>query len=162
MNCPIQSRNPETLVAYAAGTLNPETARALEGHLADCADCRSMAAEQTAVWKALDAWEAPEVSCDFDRRLYGRIDREVRFSWWERCTRLFRAMPLRQAVPLTASAGLLLMAGLLLEHPGPSVGVRPRAEIVRANQVERTLDDLDLLRQFGTPEPTESVDRDAM
>jgi len=162
MNCPIQNRNPEALVAYTAGALDREAARALERHMADCAACRSMAADQAAVWKALDAWEAPAISPDFDRRLYRRIDREVRFSWWDRLTRAFRPMPLRQALPVTASAGLLLMAGLLLQHPGPSTRVAPRGEIVRANQVESTLDDLDLLRQFGAPDSAESAHPDAM
>jgi anti-sigma factor RsiW len=161
MNCPIQSRNPERFVAYAAGTLDPETARALERHLAECAACRSIAADQTAVWKALDAWEAPPLSPNFDQRLYRRIDQEVRFSWWDRLARTFRPMPLRQAVPLTASAGLLLVAGLLLQHPGTIAPVAPRGEIVRANQVERTLDDLDLLRLLGTADSTQSVHPDA-
>jgi len=162
MNCLSEDRNPEMLVAYAAGALDPETARALERHLAGCAACRSMAADQIAVWKALDAWEAPAVSPDFDRRLYRRIDQGVRLSWWERLTRPFRPMPLRQALPLTASAGLLLMAGLLLQHPRPIAPVDRHSEVVRANQVERTLDDLDLLRQFGTADSTESAHPDAM
>jgi anti-sigma factor RsiW len=162
MNCPIQSGNPEMLVAHAAGALDLETAGALEQHLAGCAACRSVAADQAAVWKALDAWEAPPVSPDFDRRLYRRIDEGVRLSWWERLTRPFRPMPLRQTLPLTATAGLLLMAGLLLQHPGPIAPVAPRAEIVRANQVESTLDDLDLLRQFGTADSAESAHPDAL
>jgi len=162
MNCPLEDRNPEMLVAYAAGELDLETARVLEEHLAGCATCRLVAADQTAVWKALDAWDAPSVSPDFDRRLYRRIDEGVRFSWWERITRPFRPMPLRQALPLTASAGLLLMAGLLLQHPGPLAPVAPHSEIVRANQVENTLDDLDLLRQFGAADSAESVHPDAM
>ena len=133
MNCPIESRNPEMLVAYAAGELDLETARALERHLAGCAACRSVAADQAAVWKALDAWEAPAVSPDFNRRLYRRIEQGVRLSWWERLTRTFRPMPLRQALPLTATAGLLLMAGLLLQHPTP---VAP-ARTARRNRARR-------------------------
>lgn len=121
-----------------------------------------MAEDQTAVWKALDAWESPAVSSDFDRRLYRRIDQEVRFSWWERLLRPFRPMPLRQALPLTASAGLLLIAGLLLKHPGPTAPAARHGEVVRANQVERTLDDLDLLRQFGRSDSAESGHPNAM
>lgn len=162
MNCPIEARKPEMLVAYIAGQLDPEAARALERHLADCAACRSMAQDQAAVWKALDAWEAPPVSPDFDRRLYCRIDQGLRFSWWERLTRPFRPMPLRQALPLTALAGLLLIASLLLRHPSPNAPVSPRGEVVRASQVESTLDDLDLLRQFGTADSTESAHPNAM
>jgi anti-sigma factor RsiW len=161
MNCPIQSRDPERLVAYAAGMLDPEAARALERHLGDCVDCRSMAADQAAVWKALDAWEAPPVSPNFDRRLYRRIDQGARLSWLDRLTRGFERMPLRQALPLTASAGLLLAAGLILQHPGYRAPDARGGEIVRANQVERTLDDLDLLRQFGTADSGESAHPDA-
>lgn len=162
MNCPIEDRNPEVLMAYAAGELDPETARPLELHLAGCAVCRPVAAGQIAVGKALDAWEAPAVSPDFDRRLHRRIDHELRLSWWERLTRPLLLMPLRQALPLTASAGLLLMAGLLLQHPGSLAPVAPHREVVHASQVERTLDDLDLLRQLGTADTAESGHPHAM
>ncbi|MGD0361098.1 MAG: zf-HC2 domain-containing protein [Bryobacteraceae bacterium] len=162
MNCPIESREPEILVAYAAGELELETARALERHLDGCAACRLMVADQAVVWRALDAWEAPSVSPDFDRRLYRRIDDGVRLTWWERITRPFRPMPLRQALPLTASAGLLLMAGLLLQHPTPVAPAAPAGQIVRANQVERTLDDLELLRHFNAADTDQSPHPDAM
>jgi anti-sigma factor RsiW len=162
MNCLSEGRKPEMLVAYAAGALDAETAHAVEEHLAGCDACRSMAADQIAVWKALEAWEAPVVSPDFDRRLYLRIDQEAHLSWWQRLTRPFRFMPLRQALPLTASAGLLLIAGLLLQFPGPRARVAPRPEVVRANQVERALDDLDLLGQFGASSSSESAHPDAM
>jgi anti-sigma factor RsiW len=157
MNCPIQDHNSEILVAYTAGQLDQEAAQELGRHLAGCAPCRSMAAEQAAVWKALDAWEAPAVSPDFDRRLCRRIEQGARLSWWERLIRPFRSIPLRQAVPLTASAGLLLMVALLLQHPGSIVPATPRGDLVRAIQVEKTLDDLDLLRQFSTADSAESV-----
>jgi anti-sigma factor RsiW len=156
MNCPIQDHNSEMLVAYTAGQLDQETVQELGRHLAGCAACRSMAAEQAAVWKALDAWEAPAVSPDFDRRLCRRIEQGARLSWWERLVRPFRSMPLRQAFPLTASAGLLLTAALLLQHPGSIVPAKPRGDLVRANQVEKTLDDLDLLRQFSAADSAES------
>lgn len=149
------------LVAYTAGELDLATARALEAHLAGCPACRSLAAEQAAVWTALDAWEAPPISPDFDRRLYRRIEQEARFPWWARLARPFRLMPLRQALPLTATAGLLLMAGLLLRHPA-TAPVPTRAESVRAEQVERTLDDLELLRQFTPAGSAESGHSDAL
>lgn len=162
MNCPIESRNPEMLVAFAAAELDLETAGALERHLAACPACRSLAAEQAAVWKALDAWEAPPVSPDFDQRLYRRIGGDAPASWWQRVTSLFRPLPLRRALPLTAIAGLLLMAGLLLQHQGKVAPVEPRGESVRAKQVETTLDDLELLQQFGAAGSAESGHPDAM
>ena len=138
MNCPLESRHPEILVDYAAGALDPEATHALEEHLADCVRCRSMAAEQKAVWLALDAWEAPAASPNFDRRLYSRIAAGVHFSWWER------------------------VAGLILQHPRLEAPRVEQHEIVRANQLEKTLDDLELLRQFATSDNAESVQRDAM
>jgi anti-sigma factor RsiW len=156
MNCPIEERHPEILVAYVAGELAAETARALERHVGGCAACRPVVAGQSAVWKTLDAWGAPPVSPDFDRRLYRRIDEDARRPWWERLVRPFRLMPLRQVLPLTACAGLLLVAGLLLQNPGIIAPVAEHREAVRANQVENTLDDLDLLRQFGAADSAES------
>jgi len=156
MNCPLASHNPEMLVDYAAGQLNSESRCAFEQHMADCASCRATAAEQAAVWSALDAWEAPALPADFDRRLYGRIDQGARLSWWERLIRPLRPMPLRAVLPLTATAGLLLMAGLLLEHQGPVTPAASSGRVVRAEQVERTLDDLDLLGQFNSASSSES------
>jgi hypothetical protein len=71
-------------------------------------------------------------------------------------------MPLRQALPLTAVAGLLLMASLLLHRTGPTAPVASQHEVVGANQVESTLDDLDLLRQLSTADSAESGHPDAM
>jgi len=149
------------LVAYAAGELDLETAAELESHLAGCSACRLLAAEQAAVWKNLEAWEAPPIAPDFDRRLYRRIREDVHFSWWERILRPFRPMPLRQALPLTVSACLLLMAGFVIERPGKTGPVAPHRETVRVDQVERTLDDLELLGQVGMNQ-TESVHSHAM
>jgi anti-sigma factor RsiW len=161
MNCPMESRNTELLVAYAAGELDLETAAALEPHLTDCPACRSLAAAQGAVWKAMDVWEAPPVSPDFDERLYSRIRREARSSWMERLSRALIPMSLSRALPLTAMACLLLVAGVLLKHPGAVTRVEPSAEAVRVDQVEHTLDDLELL-QFGIASQGESKHADAM
>lgn len=147
MNCPMEERNPELLVAYAAGRLDSETGVLVERHLADCAECREAAAAQASLWKALDFWEAPPVSLDFDQRLYRRISEERRQPWWERA---FRPLPLRTVVPVTATACLLIVAGWLLDHPGKFTQIGAHKEKVRVEQVERTLDDLDLLQSGMT------------
>jgi len=162
MNCPMEDRHSETLVAYAAGELDRETAAAIERHLSVCPACRSMAAEQAALWNTLDIWEAPPVSSDFDRRLYGRIRNEARLSWWERLSRPFRPMPLRQALPLAATTCLLVIASFLVQQPDKLAPVQPSSEVVQADQVERTLDDLELLRQFGTANQAETPPFDTM
>jgi anti-sigma factor RsiW len=162
MNCPMEDRNPETLVAYAAGELDRDTAASIEQHLRGCPACRSVALEQAALWKTLDIWEAPPVSADFDQRLYSRIRDEVHLSWWERLSRPFRPMPLRQALPLGATACLLVIASFLVQQPDKLAPSYPRGEVVRADQVERTLDDLELLRQFGTANQAEASHSETM
>ncbi len=39
------------------------------------------------LWSVLDEWEAPEVSRDFNRRLYARIERESTGGWLARLLR---------------------------------------------------------------------------
>jgi anti-sigma factor RsiW len=162
MNCPMEDRNSEKLVAYAAGELDRKTSAAIERHLSACPACRSLAAEQAALWNTLDIWEAPPVSSDFDRLLYRRIRDEVRLSWWERLSRPFRPMPLRQALPLGATACLLVIAVFLVQQPDRLAPVHPSGESVRADQVERTLDDLELLRQFDKANQAETPPSDTM
>lgn len=161
MICPIESRHPETLLDYVAGTLDARTVRTLEEHFAVCAECASSVADQSAIWAALDNWEAPAVSADFDRRLYHRIGQTAHGSWWQRSTQALRNLSLLQALPLMASVCLLLIAGLIAEYPRPAAPVAGHP-IVRASQLEKTLDDLDLLRQLGTSDSAESAHPNAM
>jgi anti-sigma factor RsiW len=161
MNCPIESHNPEMLVAYAGARLDARRAQVLEQHLAECEACRTLAGEQQALWTVLDTWQAPACSPDFDRRLYRRIDAEMRVSWWQRAFRPFRIIPLRRVLPVTAMAGMLLIAGLVMRNPG-RVGAGHAGEAVRADQVERTLHDLELLRQFSSASSSEGGHADAM
>jgi anti-sigma factor RsiW len=147
----------QLLVAYAAGELDRQTCAVLQEHLAACHACQLLAADQAAVWAALDSWEAPPVSADFDQRLYRRIRNEVEGSWWERLRLPFRPMPARRLFPLATAACVLLIAGIVLERPGNVVPAQPPGETVRVDQVERTLDDLDLLSQFGVPSQPETA-----
>src|SRR3984885_15683908 len=116
MNCPI--RNEETaelLLAYTARRLDPARTALLEGHMSVCAQCAEFRAGQELVWQALEAWEAPAVTPDFNRRLYRRIEAEAAAPWYKR---LFTT-PLatwKPAIPL-AAAGLLVVAGFMLDHP---------------------------------------------
>src|SRR5438067_7891133 len=158
MICPIETKdNAELLLAYCARKLDPETQIILERHVAVCPACQEFQARQQAVWQALDAWEAMPVSADFDRRLYRRIEEEnARASWWSRLMRPFRPMfeaPLMsRSVPLAAAVCLLVVAGVILERP-QTISIREdvaadRTEIIQLDQVERTLDDMEMLRQF--------------
>jgi len=160
MKCPMETQeSTELMLAYCAGRLDPEKTIALERHLAACPACRDFQHRQQVVWEALDAWETMPVSPDFDRRLYQRIDAEAQTSWWARLTRplrpAFGAGLLSRGVPLAATLCLLLLAGVILQRPQNVIVPEERdlasdvrMESVQPDEVERTLDDMELLRQF--------------
>lgn len=155
MKCPIETHeNAELLLAYCARKLDPETQAILERHLAVCPECREFQRNQEAVWQALDAWEAMPVSMDFDRRLYRRIaEEQAQASWWSRLARPFMigAPLMSRSVPLAAAACLLVLAGVILERPHDVAvpeDLAERTESIQPDQVERTLDDMEMLRQF--------------
>lgn len=151
MRCPIESQETsETLLAYCAGTLDLETRATLEQHLEACPACRRWCAGRQAVWEALDGWEAAPVPLDFDRRLYRRIDAEAHSPWWRRLALPLSPVLVRRGLPIMAAACLLVVAGAILEGPRApaSLGV-DRAGAVAVDQVERTLEDMELLQSFN-------------
>ena len=109
MNCPMESGgNAEHLLDYAAGKLKSEARAQMERHIEACPACREFAGAQQTVWRTLEEWQPAEVSMDFDRRLYARIEQQV--SWWTRLTRPLSPL-FRHAVPMAAAAGVMIMAG---------------------------------------------------
>ncbi len=152
MNCPIRSQeNREWLLDYSAGRLDRERTAMLERHIGTCPVCARFVEEQRVVWDALSQWESPELSADFNRRLYHKIDQVQPSSWVERVLR-----PLWRPMVPVAAACLLILAGVALHTP--TAGINPdtshaRVESVEPEQVERTLDDLQMLRELAlTPQ----------
>jgi anti-sigma factor RsiW len=158
MRCPIDAGNEaEMLVALATGRLTPAEQEAFELHMAGCAACRQLADAQKSVWSALDLWKVPSVSEDFDRRLHARIVAEERRPWRKRQWAWFSWKP---ALPVAAACAALF-AVFLLQSPVPSnnapaaapvvVQTQEDAQKVDVEQVERALDDIDMLKQLDTP-----------
>jgi anti-sigma factor RsiW len=153
MRCPNENRETaELLLARASRKLDAQRADVLEEHLAGCPSCREYAAAQIAVWEALDAWEAPPVSADFDRRLHRRIEREG--SWRDALLRPFRPLFAHRAVPVAVAAGMLIAAGLWLGRPGivPAAVSAPQSAEVDAlppDQAARTLQEMQMMQEFG-------------
>ena len=151
----------ELLLEYAAGGLDAAGREALERHMEECGPCRDFVAGQRAVEAALDRWEAPPVSADFDRRLYARIARED--SWWDQIPRLFSPALIRRGLPIAAAAGLFLVAFLVMNRPesvrqAPPAAAR-QVEPLRPDQVETALQDMEMLREFNglvQPDPADS------
>jgi anti-sigma factor RsiW len=166
MQCPIQKENAEVLLDYCARKLNPETTALLNRHMESCAECRAFAAAQMSVWEALDAWEPEPVSAAFDRKLYARIEeREAQKGWlghmWGRISQpaMFTPFGWRPAMPI-AAACLTLVAAFVLSVPGDksareiyvdNTRDNGRVEVVDVEQVERTLDDIEMLKQLNPP-----------
>jgi hypothetical protein len=152
MRCPIETQdNAELLLSYSARRLNPESTAILEAHMEVCPQCREFRDSQRTLWEALDQWEARPISADFNRRLYRKIEEQEKLGWWERIFGSGRPMFLRPALPLAATACLVLVAGLFLtENPDRIVTPTGEAPQVReVEQVERTLEDMEMLRQFN-------------
>jgi anti-sigma factor RsiW len=154
MDCPIKTQeNTDWLLDYAAGRLQDDRAAQLERHVEMCQACAHFVEAQQLVWSALEQWEPEPVSLDFDRRLYGRIDQAKPSSRLPRILR--RAFgPLqslwRPVVPL-AAACLLIVAGVVLHAPRAVIaprGSQARVEKIEPEQVERTLDDMQMLREL--------------
>lgn len=151
MRCPIESQeDAAVLLDYCARTLDAATAALLERHIEICPACQTFQQEQQAVWRALDDWETSRVSPDFDRRLYRRIEAEAATPWWTRMGSL-SWVSWKPAVPLAAICLTLVAAAIFdspAELPSPDTRGQVRVETVQVDQMERTLEDLEMLSQF--------------
>jgi anti-sigma factor RsiW len=152
MRCPIESaENAALLLDYCARKLAPETAEVLERHMEKCPACQEFRAQQSLVWAALDEWDASPVSQDFDRRLRRRIDVEGASPWWARLAPLQRA-PWIPVVPVAAAVLVLFAASLFRTPTGSGQvenGPQVRVDAAAVDQIERTLEDLEMLKEFN-------------
>ena len=141
----------ELLLEYAAGGLDAAGRVAVERHMEECGRCRDFVAGQRADGAALDGWEAPLVSADFDRRLYARIEREA--SWLNWLPWPLGPEVIRRGLPVVAAAGLVLAAFLVMNRSEPAPLAPPAAarqvEPLGPDQVETALQDMEMLREFS-------------
>jgi hypothetical protein len=155
MRCPIETQeNAELLLSYSARRLSPESTSILEAHMEVCPQCREFRDSQRTLWEALDQWEARPISPDFDRRLYRKIEEQEQLGWWQRTFGAGRPMFLRPALPLAATACLVLVAGFIIDNPSRiTTPVAENPQVREVEQVERTLEDMEMLRQFNLVTP---------
>jgi anti-sigma factor RsiW len=164
IECPLKSESSigenslDLLLDYSAGKLDgePNKARriALEDHMAECSDCAAFRVGQAEVWQALDVWEPEPVSMDFNRRLWQKIDSAAAAPWYRKLADSLRMGAWKPALPLTAAV-FLVAAGFMMDHRNvlpnsatPSVAMTDGVSVSEADQVEKTLDDIQLLRQL--------------
>ena len=153
----------EVILAYAGHSLGPEESVEFERHLEACSECRRIAAAQREVWSALDAWAPPPVSENFDARLFARIAEHEHRNWRSRLVASLGGIGFRPMVPVAAACAAVMGVFLLRTaqipiHPAP-VQAQTQAidaqQKVEVNQVERGLDDMDMLRQLGVLAPAQ-------
>lgn len=131
----------ESVALRTSGEVRPD----LQSHLAGCEECRHALADRRAVWNALDVWEAPPVSPNFDTRLWREIEAQPPLTLGARLRQGF-AWNSRPLMPLAAACLTVVLAvGVSMSWRSGS-GSPARPEKVDMEQVEKTLDDMDLLR----------------
>lgn len=146
------------IIDYCAGRLTPEDKSVLREHLKVCAACKDTAQAQNEVWSALDVWVPPAVAGDFDARLYAKIDAYQRQSWWRRTLEsLSGTWSFTPAMPIAVACSVLVAAFLLnssLPKHSPPTSVPQSSEIkIDVQQIERALDDLDMITQLRGASP---------
>ena len=158
-DCPLLhgQDNADLLLDYANRRLDPELAAIFEEHVHRCMACQEFIAAQREVWSALDAFEAMTISDDFDKRLWARIEQEEARPWWSKAWSWMTAGGTAVWRPLApVAAGLVLAIGLYLTPPATEPAGEPMAKAIDRldpEQVETTLEDLEMLRQLGAVEP---------
>jgi anti-sigma factor RsiW len=166
--CDKSGKNYELLLDYCAGKLDVDQTVMLERHLSVCPECAQVSKSLHSVWEALDQWHAPEVSADFDRRLYARIEQQGTLPSYRQWLNQICDLLFRPAVPLGIAAGLLVLTAIRHQPVPTSVplsapaAVNQSAEVTfsetEADQMEKTLDDLEMLHQFDAhPEEPEKL-----
>lgn len=159
MNCPTKSGDIEILLDFAAGRLDAAEVYRVDGHISACPECARVVSAQRAVWSAMEDFRAIPVSPDFNQRLYARIAAEqVQGRSWQQALRALGDrlwfVDWRPLVPASAAVAVLAIA-LIVQAPGAShqKSVAPdtqnRIEKSDLDQIERALDDLDMLNTLG-------------
>jgi len=162
MQCPLKtSHDCGVLLDYCAHKLPAGEAAAFERHAAVCEDCSRAAVDHRRVWTALDTWDAPPVSATFDRSLYTRIEQNERRSWWQ-----YLPIPRpytfgwKPAVSI-AAACVTVIAAIVISVPqrpaATPVQESSRIETLEPEQVERTLEDLEMLKQLSLPSGSQNL-----
>lgn len=159
MNCILKTHEQEELLlGYCTAVLEPDKARTYERHTQSCPECKSMLELQRLAEETLADWTAPEVSEDFDRKLFMRIRREEAAqqdsrAWWRFL--FLGEWGWKSAVPVTLAA--VALAVFLFREPTnlnlaqQGEGLKQQGEGLKSEeieQVEMALDDMEALHDL--------------
>ena len=154
MQCPMENADhAEVLLDYCARKLSGKPLEDFERHLEVCPKCKEFCSRQEALWSTLDIWEAEPVGAEFDNKLCARIESFENRSWWQRLAG--RGFAWRPAVSLAGACAALAVA-LLVHGPVNPPKVAPvnvhettRVDALEPEQIERALEDLEMLKQLS-------------
>ena len=154
-------QSADLLIGYLEGTLAAAERAELDGHATACAECRGLLAVQSMLDE--DNFATPEVSRDFDARLYARIAADAEQVWWRRWMAAFSFKPVFAGTAVLAmSLGVVALVQGPWSSPGSQavtvggpassqVGVSAPQDLKQASvdleieQLERDLEDVELL-----------------
>jgi Putative zinc-finger len=138
-----------TLHAYLDGELPPNERRDLDAHLAQCATCKALLADERALFERSTALLASTRPVERPAPPFEQVRRAPRRAWY-----------LRTAVPWAASIVLAIGLGYYLRDPDDAVRVVPStAQTVGAADDRPVRQDSDLTtasKQFATQPPARS------
>lgn len=139
----------ERIIAAGGPPTEALERREFEAWLERDPELRSISAQQQELWRTMETWEPVELSLDFNRRLYERIDaQEARrnpFLGW--------FASLRPSFAIGLAVLVVAAASIVVERPAPRpVAVKaqlaPIADERLREEIDRVLDDLEMLADF--------------
>lgn len=151
-HCPTE----DVLLDYVSGHLDPAKAAMFDRHADGCAQCAALRTAQSAIWRSMDEWKSAPVSEGFNRELWRRIDAEEQgASWTQRVAGMMTFGLWKRIAPVALAMAVAVTVFVL--HSGDEPGkpaTRTPASIVLtvsdADQLEQTLDDIQLLHEVDT------------
>lgn len=164
-NCILNNQEQEELLlGYCTSKLDAETARTYTRHLVSCEHCRDLVQMQKLVDESLADWQAPELSQDFDRKLFARIRAEEANpkAWWQQVfsTQFFSTSWAWK--PALGIALVTIALALFITRSPDTTSLAQQSDSIQASemeQVELALDDIEALHSLQSsdespaPEP---------
>ena len=159
--CPKAIRGGEaTLVAFVAGKVRGPDGARLRAHLEDCERCRDYVEGQRAIWQLLDDWQPELQNTNFNSDFASRLAHLPPEPWFVEIGRRVAARMLKPAFTFSAIAAVLAVS-VYVRNPfvasghtqfvPRTVASAPRViSPVEAEQVDRAIDDMQLLHQLDS------------
>ena len=161
MKCLAKNENDGmVLMEYALDKLPLAQRTLVAEHVHSCSDCSTVVAAHKSLNSSFDLWEPDAISRDFDRKLFTRIMEEESRSW-KRFLPQFAVPAWRSTFMPAAALCAAMFAAALLHTPAVApVPVKDTAhhlELSEVEQVESTLEDLEMLRQLSVPSASKKL-----